>query len=503
MDRVLVSVVIVNWKSKKYLGKLLTSLKKQPYRPLEILVVNNSPQESVSLEKFISSKIKGRIITPEDNLGFAGGNNEAIRQASGEFVFLLNPDTAVRRNTLQILVNSLEEKQGYGAVLPKILRMDDPEYIDRVWDGYSRMGLALTTGFREKNEGQYSQGREVFGFQGAAVLFRKSFFDRVGLFDEDLFAYYEDVDLNLRARLMGERFYFEPRAVVFHLGQGASGSRYNSTTVYWSARNKLLVYVKNMPSWLILKHGWRFLLLLLATTIYHTFWTRNFRAIWGGYLHGLWNLPVFWRKRIDQEQKQYVATSEFEKWLLEAERLHRNSRLRRLGKPVPEISQGQILEGELVQEPAFEKVELDVDQDDAWLFEDIERDLVKREEVKERTLVAKGLFLGIMSIGLGVGSFVVVHMKFWRQLVIGRLDHLNCDLYDSCVAGVTWKQGVPFVFVKEVATEQTTEKGSTYLEYHWDFSGQIMVYDMLIFVGGAFLVVLFFRYFVPRFLQFD
>ncbi len=321
----LVSIIIVNWRSRDFLCALLDSLVAQSYRPLEIIVINNSPEET--LPELKSEGISYQTIA-YPNIGYAAGNNRGIAQARGEYILLLNPDTRVEATTIATLVSCLDTHQEADAALPKLMQMQHPDVFDRAWDGYSRWGWGLTIGLRERDEGQYDQEQDVFGFRGAGCLFRNSFFSEVGLFDEDLFAYYEDVDLSARAQLAGKHLRFCPTARVLHHFSGSTGSVYNSVTVRYSVRNKILVYFKTMPGWLVVAYLWRLTALLGYTFFQHAFTTHQLRA----YMRGFWEacvmLPRFLGKRKHIRQSQVVSSAAYARMLKQAEAQYWISRKR-------------------------------------------------------------------------------------------------------------------------------------------------------------------------------
>jgi GT2 family glycosyltransferase len=316
----LVSIVIVNWHAKDYIRDLLAGLARQTHRPLEIWLVNQTDAEDLQEFALKTSDYQVRVIDLPENAGFAAANNAGIRKATGDYILLLNPDTRVEPDTVAQLLAGVA-RTGADFVCPKLLDAALPAIFDRISDGYARSGLALTIGKGARDEGQYDADEEVFGAPGAAVLFRRQFFDAVGLFDEGLFLYYEDVDLNLRARLLGLRCFYIPAAVVYHHGSATTGSRFNRTTVYYSTRNLIWLYRARLPAALRhpLRHGW----MLLRLAGFHLLRTGQIAAYVRGLLDGYRGAPPLQETPTDASPAAYRA---FLRWQLRSEEADRQAR---------------------------------------------------------------------------------------------------------------------------------------------------------------------------------
>jgi GT2 family glycosyltransferase len=248
----LVSVIIPNWNGKRFLADCLNSLASQTYPSLEIVVVDNGSTDG-SVELLKTSYPWVKLIGFDHNTGFSVAVNAGIRQSNGKFVALLNNDTVVDSDWLAESVKALTEHPEAGSVACKMLSYDDKTILDGAGDGYRRGGLPGRIGHREKDTGQFDQPRYVLGACGGAALYRRELFKRIGLFDEDYFAYLEDVDLGLRAQAAGYKCYYVPTAIVYHLGCGTTGSGYSPLVVRLSAQNNINTIVKNIPTRLFLK----------------------------------------------------------------------------------------------------------------------------------------------------------------------------------------------------------------------------------------------------------
>jgi len=248
----LVSVVIPNWNGKKFLAGCLDSLKTQTHEKHEIIIVDNGSVDG-SVEFIESNYPEVRLIRYEKNTGFSVAVNRGIAESSGEFIALLNNDTVVDPRWLEEMMAGIKRHPDLGSVACKMLAYDDHTLLDGAGDGYRRGGLPGRIGHREKDIGQFDSERYVFGACGGAALYRRELFDKIGVFDSDYFAYLEDVDLGLRAQSAGYKCLYLPKAIVYHLGCGTTGSGYSPLVVRLSSRNNINTIVKNIPAPLLFK----------------------------------------------------------------------------------------------------------------------------------------------------------------------------------------------------------------------------------------------------------
>ena len=246
----LVSVIVLNWNGKKFLQECFESLKNQIYPNLELIMVdNNSSDGSVDFVKNNFSDII--VIKNNENFGFAKGNNIGIKTARGDYVFVLNNDTKTDKNCIKFLVETAENNRGIGMAAPKIVSINNPKLIDSVGMNIYPDGLARGKGRNETDSGQYNKTSEILFPSACAALYRKKMLNEIGLFDETFFAYCEDTDLGIRARLAGWQGLTEPKAVVYHHYSGTFG-KYSETKAFLTERNHFFVAIKNFPISLIL-----------------------------------------------------------------------------------------------------------------------------------------------------------------------------------------------------------------------------------------------------------
>lgn len=249
----LVSVVIVNWNGKKFLSECLDGLRHQTYQKFTIILVDNGSNDG-SVDFVNRSYPEVKTIALPKNIGFSAANNIALKTVQTEYVALLNNDAVPHQQWLQSLTQALETNPEAGFAASKMLFYDNPETIDRAGDTYTRAGTGLLRG-RGKSASNYNKRECIFGACAGAALYRTLMLKDIGLFDENFFLLYEDVDISFRAQLKGYKCLYVPEAVVYH--KASSSIVYDSPiSVYYSHRNLEWVYIKNMPSNLILKTIW-------------------------------------------------------------------------------------------------------------------------------------------------------------------------------------------------------------------------------------------------------
>jgi GT2 family glycosyltransferase len=248
----LASIVIPNWNGKRFLAGCLDSLKAQTYTNHEVVIVDNGSHDG-SVEFLKEHYPHVRLVTFAHNTGFSVAVNRGIIEAQGQFVALLNNDTVVDENWLSELVKAMNEHPEVSSAGCKMLGYDDRTLLDGAGDGYRRGGLPGRIGHKERDTGRFDRWRYILGACGGAALYRHELFDEIGLFDEDYFAYLEDVDFGLRAQSAGYKCIYVPTAIVYHLGCGTTGSGYSALVVRLSAQNNWNTIVKNIPRELFIK----------------------------------------------------------------------------------------------------------------------------------------------------------------------------------------------------------------------------------------------------------
>lgn len=249
----LVSIIIVNFNGKKWLDKCLSSLSVQSFRNLEIILVDNrSTDDSVLLVKNNFPKVK--VVEAGANLGFAGGNNEGVKHAKGKYILLLNNDTYVENDFVEKFLDAFNEIPRLGIVQSKIVLMNDPEKLDTCGAFWTDTSFLYYVG-NNKDESlpKYNKPFKIFAAKGASVLIKRELIEKVGLFDNDFWSYYEETDFCHRAWIAGYEVWYWPKAVCYHAIGGTSLTFKNDYIQFHNFKNKLCSYIKNLEPIQLLK----------------------------------------------------------------------------------------------------------------------------------------------------------------------------------------------------------------------------------------------------------
>jgi hypothetical protein len=249
------TVVIPNWNGLEFLQGCLDALEQQTQSHSVVVVDNGSTDGSGEFVERHYPEVS--LLSLDHNQGFAGGVNRGIEIAlerKSDFVALLNNDAIVEKDWLEKLVDAMQQDPKIGIVTSKILRQGS-NLIHSTGDFYSIWAMPFPRGLDEIDVGQYDDKNhgEVFAGSGGASLYRVGMLEKIGLFDEDYFAYYEDTDISFRAHVAGWRVRYEPKAVVHHFVGGTS-SKISGFTHYHSVKNLHLLYWRNMPGRLLIKY---------------------------------------------------------------------------------------------------------------------------------------------------------------------------------------------------------------------------------------------------------
>jgi GT2 family glycosyltransferase len=242
----LLSVIIPNWNGKRFLEECIDSLKGQTFQNFEtILVDNGSIDDSVEF----AAKCYGdfiRIIRNDKNLGFTGGNNVGIQASKGEYIVLLNNDTWADPRWLEELARATRFDPPIGMWGSKVRSYYQRNRIEGVGELIYWDGLCRARGQYEQDHGRYDAMEEILFPPGCGAMYRKSLFDGIGLFDEDFFAYADDSEIGIRARLAGWKCLYVPAAIVYHKNSGSTG-QYSPFKAFYVERNRFWITLKYFP----------------------------------------------------------------------------------------------------------------------------------------------------------------------------------------------------------------------------------------------------------------
>ncbi len=262
-----VSVTIVTYNSAPFIQQCLHYLLTQTLPDMEAIVIDNaSSDETPLILRRFEHQIQ--IIYNKENTGFAGGQNQAIRQARGAWVLTLNPDVRLSPGFLSSLLAAGKADEQIGTVCGKLLAMQ-PDFAIPATPVLDSTGIYFTPslrhfdrGSKQPDRGQYEAPEYVFGATGAAALYRREMIRDVALngdfFDPDFFAYREDADVAWRAQLLGWKCVYTPHAVAYHVRSVLPSNRRSLPAVInmHSVKNRFLMRINNITVSLYRKHFW-------------------------------------------------------------------------------------------------------------------------------------------------------------------------------------------------------------------------------------------------------
>jgi len=345
-----VTVIIPNYNGRKFMDQCMDALERQTYTDFVVLIVDNgSADGSVEyLRELVSDSVENhrytypiRTILLKENTGFSGAVNVGISAADTDYVVLLNNDTEAQPDYLRALVAAMEGRDSVFAVSPRMVQLYHQDLLDDAGDGYNLLGWAFQRGVGQPvTTPKFLQKTEVFSACAGAAIYQRDLLEEIRLdrirktgdsskklataessgqmqpeaqassrknpdtavlsyedldgytwpaypyFDPLHFAYLEDLDVCFRARVRGYRVFYEPASIVYHVGSGTSGSKYNHFKVRLAARNNVYLNYKNMPLLMLLINLPGILLGVIVKQIF--FIRRGFGKDYaGGFLEGI------------------------------------------------------------------------------------------------------------------------------------------------------------------------------------------------------------------------
>lgn len=268
MKQPLVCIITLNWNGFKDTSELLESLSKITYTNYKITVVDNnsSPGEVEKIESAYGDKL--HVIRCKENLGFSGGNNVGIKYSLEEkvdYILLLNNDTTVQPDFLEILVDKFETENQAGIVAPRINYYDDPK---KIWTEGGIISRLRGSGFAysDKLEAEVDTTDKSVNFvSGCCMLVKPEVFIKVSLFDENYFLYTEDTDLCLRTIKAGYKIFVVPKSKIFHKVNRSTKSSCSTLPIYYTTRNRLYFAKKNFPKFYFITVSYIFLAMILKS----------------------------------------------------------------------------------------------------------------------------------------------------------------------------------------------------------------------------------------------
>ncbi len=273
----LVSIITLNYNQAAVTNSFLESSKRLLYTNYEILVCDMASDAEAARAIDTGKDPKTKLLLSKTNLGFAGGNNWGIRQAKGDFIFIVNNDTELTPDIIERLLLPFYQHTTIGAVCPKIKYFEYPHLIQ--YAGFKRMnpltGRTFSIGDHETDNGQYDVAGITFGAHGCAMMVKRSVMEKSGMFPEKFFLYYEEWDLSARIQRAGFQIWYQPEAVIYHKESMTVGKN-NPMRSYYLTRNRILYMRRNYSSFQLLT----FFLFFTFFTIPKTLFTYLLKGQW-------------------------------------------------------------------------------------------------------------------------------------------------------------------------------------------------------------------------------
>lgn len=243
-----VSVVVLNWNGQHFLKDCLDSLQKVIYKNLEIIVVDNASVDG-SVEFIRKTFPNVKVIKNKENYGFAKANNIGFKASKGKYVLILNNDTIITPNFFDPLLKDFKEDSCIACLQPQIRLSKNKKLLDGVGAFLTQSGFLYHFGYlKDSLQSKYNVKINIFSAKGACIFLRREVIEKIGLFDEDFFIFFEETDLCFRIWLAGYSVVYEPKAIMYHVGGGdttSSNSYQHERRLYLSIRNTFYSYLKN------------------------------------------------------------------------------------------------------------------------------------------------------------------------------------------------------------------------------------------------------------------
>lgn len=241
----------MNWNGRELLSRCLAALSEQTFSDFEVLVVDNGSTDG-SVAYLEKEHPKVRVVALDHNTGFAAGNNSGFAVSRGRFIVALNNDMEPCPDWLEKLVAGFSRDPKAGSVVGKILFHDRRNIINAAGDLLFFDGQGGNRGLGEEDRGQYDREQNVPAACAGAAGYRREMLEETGFLDESYFAYFEDVDLSLRAIRRGWRCLYVPSAVTYHHHMGTTRKKGEDFLIFHATRNKFWNIVKDYPDVLVL-----------------------------------------------------------------------------------------------------------------------------------------------------------------------------------------------------------------------------------------------------------
>lgn len=247
-NKIKLSIIIVNYQVEKDVMICITSiLKSKPKVQFEIIIVDNDSKNE--LKKILENISQVQYVSSGSNVGFGAGNNIGARLAKGDFLFFLNPDTIVKNDSIDTLFNFIKNNPKSGMVAPLLFDPSGDVYSNQGSNKYNFINAIITSSFINKvfpnnvisskffhRDWDRKTVEEFDVVPGTAFMIRKNLFEKVGMFDENLFLYFEEYDLAKRVKSLGYKNYILPRAKIIHTWEVSTKKRKDIDKIFAKSR---------------------------------------------------------------------------------------------------------------------------------------------------------------------------------------------------------------------------------------------------------------------------
>lgn len=240
-----VTIVIPNFNGERYLASCIDSLQNQSIKDFDVILVDDGSRDN-SLKLVEENYKYVKCIASDKNNGFCASVNLGIKNSVTPYVILLNNDTVADEFFVEEMLKSIKSFKKAFSCSACMRQFNDRDIIDDAGDLYNALGWARARG-KDKYYANYQKKKKIFASCGGAAIYKKDVFEEIGYFDERHFAYLEDIDVGYRSKINGYINYYQPNAIIYHIGSGTSGSRYNDFKIKHSSRNSVYLIYKNMP----------------------------------------------------------------------------------------------------------------------------------------------------------------------------------------------------------------------------------------------------------------
>jgi GT2 family glycosyltransferase len=318
------SAAVLSYDGRHLLEVILPSLAAQRYRDFEVVVVDNGSRDD-TVAWLAENWPEVAVRSLPENVGVTPALNVCAAAGEGELVAIFNNDLELHPDCLSELVDALDAHPGAGWAGGKQMNYHRRDEIDGAGDVFTWRGAGHRRGHGERDRGQYDEPTAIFGACGGAALYRRSALEAVGPFDEAFHAFYEDIDWDFRAQLLGLSCRYVPGAVVFHMGSATIGQGLTDFTRYHLWRNTLWVLAKDAPARLLVRHLPE---IALGQAMNFAVAVRDRKlGVWArAWRDALGDPSQLWRRRTAVQRRRRADDRRVESAIGRMDRAHENSR---------------------------------------------------------------------------------------------------------------------------------------------------------------------------------